>query len=315
MTSLKHTTSPVNGALTANMLCALSMVLWAAGLPAAQTLMPHVPALPLAAARLTLSALVLLPLWWLLEGSAKIRTAGWVRGILVGGMGIAVGAYLMTLGQSMTGPVTVAVISASLPIYGIALEVVFDNRRITFGLIIGLILSLIGGIAVVVGKPDGEGLHIGLGALLCFISVFSFTLGSRWSVTFFPEVSPLGRTTVTLGGAAICIVTVALGNHALGGAGPDWPVLGWADLAALLIYSIGGMAVSQLLWIVAIGRLGIGVASMHINLTPFYVMLIVFAIGGEWNWTQAASAVIVGLGVLIAQGMIRLPKPKGQVTT
>lgn len=312
MTTSEPSNSFGSGAVMANVLCSLSMLLWAVGLPAAETLLPRVPALPLAAARLTLSALFLLPIWWALEGSKSLRQAGWGRGILVGGTGFALGAYLMTLGQSLTGPVTVAVISATLPIYGIALEVVFDKRRITLGLIIGLLLSLIGGVAVVVGKPDGEGLHLGLGALFCFASVFSFTLGSRWAVTFFPGVSPMGRTTVTLSGAAICIAIAALINAAMGGAGPDWSALGWPDLAALLFYSVSGMAISQLLWILSIGRLGIGVAAMHINLTPFYVMLIVFALGGVWSWTQVASAVIVSLGVLIAQGLIPLPKFKGQ---
>jgi membrane protein YdbS with pleckstrin-like domain len=42
------------------------------------------------------------------------------------------------------------------------------------------------------------------------------------------------------------------------------------------------------------------------NATPFYVMLILFAMGGAWNWTQAFAAAIVGLGVLIAQGVIPL---------
>lgn len=296
----------------ANILCSLSMLLWAVGLPAAQTLMPYVPALPLAAARITLSALFLLPIWWALEGSSHIRRAGWGRGILVGGTGFALGAYLLTLGQSLTGPVTVAVISATLPIYGIALEVIFDKRRVTLGLIIGLILSLIGGAAVVIGKPDGEGLHLGLGALLCFASVFSFTLGSRWAVTFFPDLTPMGRTTITLSGAAVCILIAAAINAAMGGAGPDWPALGWPALAALLFYSVSGMAISQVLWILSIGRLGIGVAAMHVNLTPFYVMLIVFALGGVWSWTQVGSAVIVTFGVLIAQGLIPLPRFKGQ---
>lgn len=280
MTASDPTKAMGSSTLTANLLCSLSMVLWAVGLPAAQTLMPYVPALPLAAARLILSALFLLPIWWMLEGGAHLRSAGWGRGILVGGTGFAFGSYMMTLGQSLTGPVTVAVISATLPIYGIALEVIFDKRRVTPGLIIGLILSLIGGIVVVVGKPDGEGLQIGLGAMFCFVSVFSFTLGSRWSVTFFPDLTPMGRTTITLSGAAICISVAALANHGLGGAGPQWAALGWPALVALLFYSVSGMALSQLLWILAIGRLGIGVAAMHINLTPFYVMLIVFALGG-----------------------------------
>ena len=41
----------LSGTLAANLICSASMLLWAAGLPAAQTLMPHVPPLLLAEGR------------------------------------------------------------------------------------------------------------------------------------------------------------------------------------------------------------------------------------------------------------------------
>ena len=297
----------LSGTLAANLICSASMLLWAAGLPAAQTLMPHVPPLLLAAARIGLSGLFLLPIWWLMDGRQAVFSAHWGKGCLIGGAGFAFGAYLMTLGQSMTGPVTVAVIAASMPVVGIAIEVLLDGRRLTAGLMLGGLLSLAGGFIVVTGAPGEAGIGLGLGALFCFGSVLAFTLGSRWAVTSFPDLTSIGRTTVTLAGAAICILVVALGSLVTGGAQPDWAALGWIDFGALIFYSVSGMAISQLLWIYAVGRLGIGLSSLHINTTPFYVMLIVFAFGGAWSWGQAGSAALVGLGVLIAQGLIPLP--------
>ena len=40
------------------------------------------------------------------------------------------------------------------------------------------------------------------------------------------------------------------------------------------------------------------------NAVPFYVMLITFALGGSWNWAQAAGAAMVVLGVAVAQGFL-----------
>ena len=71
----------------------------------------------------------------------------------------------------------------------------------------------------------------------------------------------------------------------------------------MAIFAIGGLAISQVLWIRSVGHLGIALSSLHINATPFYVMLILFALGGAWNWTQAAAALLVGVGVFIAQGV------------
>ncbi|WP_291837882.1 hypothetical protein [Limimaricola sp.] len=43
------------------------------------------------------------------------------------------------------------------------------------------------------------------------------------------------------------------------------------------------------------------VAAFHINIAPFYVMMILLALGGVWNWPQAIGAAIVALGVVLAQ--------------
>ena len=288
-------------AWAANVVCMLSMLIWALGLPAASLLLGTVPPLPLTAARMAMAAACLLPFWWLLEGADALRKAPWWQGIRVGGSTIGLGAFLLVVGQGMTDAVTVAIISASMPVVGIAIEVLLDGRKLSRGLVIGVALSLLGGVMALDG--GNQPVALGLGALLSFASVLVYTLGSRMTVTSFPDLSPLGRTTVTLTGAAVVTGVAACAAALAGAAPPQWAALGWRELAALTIFAIGGLAISQVLWIRSVGHLGIALSSLHINATPFYVMLILFALGGAWNWTQAAAALVVGVGVLIAQGV------------
>lgn len=288
----------------ANLLCMLSMLVWAVALPAADLLIASVPPLPLTAARMALASACLLPLWWWLEGGAALRNAPWGRAILIGGSTIGGGAFMLVVGQGMTNAVTVALVSASMPLIAIAIEVVLDARRLTAALVVGVLLSLGGG-AMAMGSGAG-GVGLGLGALLCFLAVLLFTLGSRATVTAFALLTPLGRTTVTLTGAALTTCATAGLNALLGGAAPQWALLGFNELAALALFSIGGLAISQMLWIMSVGSLGIALSSLHINATPFYVMGTLFALGGAWNWTQAWAAAVVALGVLVAQGIVRL---------
>ena len=290
----------------ANLMCMLSMLVWSMGLPAADVLIGLVPPLPLTAARMTVACACLLPIWWLREGTAVVRAAAWKRGIAIGGSTLGLGAFLMVAGQGMTDAVTVAIISASMPVVGIGMEVLLDGRRVTPGLLIGLVLSLGGGLLALDGRSGSQGL--GWGALLCFASVLVYTLGSRMSVTSFPGLTPLGRTTITLCGAALVTTLAALMHAGLGGAQTLWEQIGWPQLGALAVFAIGAMALSQLLWISAVGQLGIALSSLHINATPFYVMLMLFALGGHWSWSQAFAAAIVGLGVLIAQDVIPLQR-------
>lgn len=294
-------TKPPMSLLAANLVCMASMLVWAAGLPAAEIIIPLLPALSFSAARMSLGALALLPIWVLIEGSGVLRGAGWLQGIMVGGL-LGVGALCIIIGQTLTDPVTVAIISATMPVVGIALEVVLDGKKLTPGLILGLLLSLVGGVVALGGSLGGLGL--GMGALICFVSVLTFTLGSRLTVTSFPTLTPLGRTSVTLVGAAIVTLCAASLHIAFGSPAPDFSSFGPKEVSALLVFAVGGLAVSQVLWIMSVGRLGIGMASLHINATPFYVMIIMFAFGSPWNWAQAIGAAIVGLGVLVAQGIL-----------
>ena len=84
--------------ITANLICMVSMLIWAAGLPAASVLIPLLPPLPLSAARVSLAALALLPVWLLVEGPQALRHANWGKGVLVGS-GLGLGVLLMILGQ------------------------------------------------------------------------------------------------------------------------------------------------------------------------------------------------------------------------
>jgi drug/metabolite transporter (DMT)-like permease len=292
----------------ANLMCMMSMLVWAVGLPAADLLIGPVPALQLTAARMAMAAVCLLPLWWWLEGGAVLRGANWGRGLWIGGISIGLGAFMLVVGQGLTDSVTVAVISAAMPVMGIAIEVLLDGKKITASLVVGTLLSLAGGLMALSGVTSGAGL--GLGALLCFGAVLLFTVGSRLTVTAFPQLTALGRTTVTLTGAALATGVAAAVGLLLGAARPDWAVLGLKEFGALALFSIGGLAISQLLWIASIGSIGIALASLHINATPFYVMIILFALGGEWRWSQALAAAIVGLGVLVAQGIIPLRRSR-----
>ncbi len=298
-------TKPQSSLLVANLICSASMLIWAAGLPAADHLIPLLAPEQLTALRMCLTAAALVPFWALVEGSSALRGVAWGKGIAVGSL-IGLGAWFLVVGQAIGGAVTAAVISATLPLVGMAIEVMFDGRKMTPALIIGIALSLAGGMMALDWQAGG--LSLGFGAAMCFGSVISFTIGSRLTVTAFPDQTPIGRTAITLTGAAIAASAVALGQ-ALFTATPLPNLAPWGagEWGALGIYSIGAMGISQILWIMSVGRLGIGLSSLHINAAPFYVMLILFLLGGAWLWGQAAAACLVALGVLIAQGIIPLP--------
>ena len=304
MTDLPQTRQ--NSLLQANLICMASMLIWAAGLPAADMLIPLLIPEQLNALRMTLAGGFLVILWAALEGFGPLMRTNWLKGIAVGSL-IGLGAWFLIRGQALGGAVTAAVISSTLPVVGITLEVILDGRKITPALIIGLILSLIGGALTLDPGGAAAGGSMVWGALLCFGSVVAFTIGSRLTVTAFPNETPVGRTAVTLFGAAVAALSVAAIQVATGADMPSFAAWGPKEIGAILLFSVGALGVSQIMWIMSVERLGIGLSALHINAAPFYVMLILFALGGVWSWPQALAAALVGLGVLIAQGILPLP--------
>jgi drug/metabolite transporter (DMT)-like permease len=290
------------GLLVANLICLASMVIWAAGLPAADLIVPHMPPIALTAGRAVLAAAVLLPIWWLAEGTEVLARANWARGAWIGSVMLGLASVFVVIALTLTDAVTVAIVSAVMPVAGIALECLADRRPFTRALALGLILSVAGGLVALAGGVAS--LDLGLGALAALASVLAYTWGSRETVRAFPDLTPLGRSAVTVAGAAVVMVLAALADGLVRGAWPAWSAIGLPEFAGLLIFGVGSMALSQLLWIISVGRIGIGAASLHMNAVPFYVMAIVFLLGGPWNWAQTAGAVIVVAGALLAQGLL-----------
>jgi drug/metabolite transporter (DMT)-like permease len=132
-----------------------------------------------------------------------------------------------------------------------------------------------------------------------------YAVGSRIAVSTLPGMSALGRTTLSLSCAAVIAGVVALA-HSLWTGGAGWGEIGSPQVLGLVIYAIFGMAISFVFWLKAIEQLGIGISSLHMNASAFYVMIFAWLLGASWIWMQVFGALIVALGVLIAQGIIPL---------
>jgi drug/metabolite transporter (DMT)-like permease len=280
-------------------ICVAAIVLFATGFPAAGVLLDRWGPISLIALRAVLACALLLPIWLYRDGLRRVLGVPWLRGLWIGAMGFGTGTVALLVTQSMTDTVTAALMAAMMPLAAVTLEVLFDGRRMTVNFATGVMLVLTGG--VVATGTDLAQSQFGIGAALGIVSTFIFAWGSRKTVKGLPTVSNFGQTTLTMLGAMLFCVTTLGVFLVFGWAGAHWAPLSGNDWVLVLIYAWGAMAVSQALWILGVSRMGIGVASFHLNATPFYVMLIVVALGGSWSWAQAIGAAILAVGVILAQ--------------
>lgn len=291
-------------AFAGNTLAVASMLTWAAGFPAAEVLLQSWPPVALFAARMTLAVLVMVPIWFVIDGPARILRARWGHALIVGGLGIGAGMFLILVAQKMTDPVTVAIIASCAPLIATLLELASGTRRLRWNFALGMMISIIGGLIATSAVAPAQ---LGLGAACAVLSTGLFCWASMATARDFPDLSQLGRSTITLSGglstaALLVLISGFVGLEVM----PAQPV-DTAQMGMLVFYALFSLGLSQVFFIASVGKLGVALASFHINIAPFYVMVFMLALGDDWNWTRAMGAALVALAVVLAQD--RKPRP------
>ncbi len=293
-------------AMTGNIICALSMMFFAIGFPAADYLLTDWGVLALIAARNAIGLVVVFLIWIAWEGLAGFKGIPWIKAAFIGGIGFGAGSTLLLISQSMTNAVTAALIAASMPVVAVGIEVIFDGRKLTRWFLLGLGLVLTGGVyAAGVGLGEAE---FGIGVLIGLSATVLYSMGSRSAVKGLPGLSAMGQTGATLLGMAGFSAIVFAGAFLWGLPAAELPKhTEFLDWGVMAVYAVLGLGVSQVLWIVAVRNIGVGIASFHVNAAPFYVMVTVVAAGGLWVNQQFIGALIVVLGVIVSQVRGRRP--------
>ena len=285
--------------IKSNFLCVFSILLFATGFPAAEYLLKDWDVVSIIAARNVFAFILIFFIWVVIEGHREVRAAKWIKGFWIGATGFGVGSFFILTLQSLTSPVIAALTVATMPVAAISLEMFLDGRKMTRWFFFGVVLVLFGGF--VASGATFENDSIGFAAFLGITGVILFAWGSRATVNNLPGMSILGKTAVTTSGMAGTAVIVYFICSIFFEITESESSITLKHLGLLLIYAWIAIGISQIFWIKSVSQLGIGLASFHLNATPFYVMLILFILGDSWVWSQAIGAAIVITGVILAQ--------------
>ncbi|MCP4335379.1 MAG: DMT family transporter [Gammaproteobacteria bacterium] len=292
--------TPPPGIVVSNLTCFSAMVMWSVAFPIAEFMLHSWGTIALVLVRQLIAVSALFLVWLYIDGLTRIRSADWLAGIRVGGVGFGLGSMTFLVGQSMSDAVTPAIAASMMPIIGALLEVTLDGRRLRPRLVSGIVFALLGGL-LATGTRLGEG-NFGWGSLLCLFSVVLFAWATRATNHGFRSLSYVGQTTITLSGSLLVVSSVYLLLLLLDLPGTAIGSYESHHVLLLVFSSTCSLALAQFMWIRGAAGLGILLASLHMNAVPFYVMVIVALFLGEsWNWGQAAGAVLVAIGVLLAQ--------------
>lgn len=285
--------------LRANLTCLVAVALFAFTFPASDILLKDWGVLSVIVFRNISAFALLLVMWMVSEGLFQTKVRDWLNGFWIGGIGFGIGSILMITTIYLTSPVVAALTAAIMPVAGVLMEVLFDGRKLRRWFILGFLLVIVGGfLATGVNFSDAT---FGYGALIGLLGSVLYAWGSRATVKNLPSLTSLGQTTVTSFGMTVFGLGFYLIALMFGLPGTIIPEVTNNHIVLILVTGWVSLSISQFLWIKGVGKLGIGIASFHLNGAPFFVMIILLLLGGGWNWQQAMGALILVIGVVISQ--------------
>jgi drug/metabolite transporter (DMT)-like permease len=237
-----------------------------------------------------------------------LRVLPWRRIIACG---IAAGAFvtLATISILLSDPITISALFAAGPLVAALISRMDQHTRLSRPVMIGLVAAVSGGVLVALGQPGDLDLRGGEILIIVAMAVWTW-----YSMKTQQWLAPVGLTQLQITAITLVCATallwlaygaaLALGIVALPAAWPR-PI----ETGAMLWLSFGPTATAIALWNFANAKVGVTVATLTINLTPIFSVLIAVAFGYEPTMLQIVGGAVVLAGVVWMQfAMMRAPR-------
>lgn len=267
-----------------HLLMILPGLFWAGNALVGRATVGQLPPITLSFWRWAVALVIILPFTWrqVIEALPVLRT----RWRLVLGMSLfSVTAYntLLYLALQTTTAINATLVAASMPIMIVILAWIWLRDPIGLRQGIGIVISLMGVMAIIARGDVGRLLGLGLsgGDFLVLAAVLSWAV---YSILY-------KRNPLPIGGLALLSVLIAVGTVAIfplylwelnSGAVMD---LRWTSLAAIVYTAVFPSLLAYHFWNLGVVALGAGVAGQYTYLTPlFTAILAVFLLDEPFLW-------------------------------
>jgi drug/metabolite transporter (DMT)-like permease len=276
---------------------------WGLNVPVTKVMLSYFDLLPMAALRTIAATVSLALLLRLVEGRASLRLDIAYGRFLALGLTMASFFVVYALGLQYSNPITAAAVQVAGPLVSAATVRLITGLRFDPGFGVALALTLAGGLILSASSLFGAGhLTFGGGEIILLLSNTLWTLYSiKVQVWFAEHVSQLHRAYVASLSSMGWLILCSAGVIAIGWSRSPFVVSdGWAWTqlisVAALASGMGGYA-----WNIGASRLGVAIASLWVNLVPFFAVLWSMAYGFMPNAYQITGGLVALSGVVYMQ--------------
>jgi drug/metabolite transporter (DMT)-like permease len=277
---------------------ALLSILWGGSFFFTGVAVRELPPLTIVLARVTIAAVLLLPVMWAYGGRLPARPATWMPFFVMGLLNNVIPFSLIVFGQTRIASGIASVLNATTPLFTVLVMAAYGDEPLSARRVAGVVVGLVGVIIL-----RGQGLEFAsgqtLGMLLCLCAALSYGFSGLWGRRMLAGVPPLIAATCQLMCSSIVMLALA------GSVERPWllPAPSIDTWLALLGTATLSTALAYVVFFQILARSGASNVMLVTLLIPVTAILLGhFVLGEPLVAREVVGALVVACALLIVDG-------------
>jgi len=273
-------------------------LLWGGAFFFAGIAVKELPPLTVVLFRVSVAALVLLPIFFIYKHTLPKNLKDWLPFLMMGLVNNVLPFGFIFWGQTYITVGLSSIINAMTPLCAIVILASFGDERLTVLRTIGVMFGVVG-VAVLRGFDEAVSPEQTFGIILCLLGTVSYGFAALWGRRFLGGVAPIKSATCQLiGSTFIMVFVVAIIDQ-------PWtlPMPSNQVIFSLLALAVFATALAYIVFFKILVRAGASNVMLVTLLIPISAMALgnIF-LGEEIKAKEVIGALIIGAGLLFIDG-------------
>lgn len=281
-------------------LLAVLSVLWGGSFFFNGVVLRELPPLTVVLLRVTLAAIILLPVLWAYRIPFPKGLAGWRPFFAIALLNNILPFSLIVTGQTYIASGLASILNATTPLFTVLVMAAAGDEKLQARRVAGVVIGLIG-VAILHGQELGFSSGQGLGILLCLAGAFSYGLSALYARRRLSNSPPLATATFQMLASSLMMTAIASVFER------PWqlPMPGVTTWLALIGLAALSTALAYIVFFQILRRSGSTNVMLVTLLIPVTAIMLGYLVLGESiSLAEISGALVIGSALLVIDGRV-----------
>jgi drug/metabolite transporter (DMT)-like permease len=281
-------------------LLALLSVLWGGSFFFNGVVLRELPPLTVVLLRVTIAAIILLPLLWVYRIGFPKGVSGWKPFFAIALLNNILPFCLIVVGQTYIPSGLASILNATTPLFTVLVMAAAGDEKLHMRRVAGVIAGLIG-VIILHGQELGFQSGEGIGILLCLAAAFSYGLSALYARRKLSDSPPLATATFQMLASSLMMTVIA----AIFERPWQLPMPGVTTWLAIIGLAALSTALAYIVFFQILRRSGSTNVMLVTLLIPVTAILLGYLVLGESvSLREIFGALVIGSALLLIDGRV-----------